>query len=69
MLSVIRPSFEVVKERRILKNIKQLKRQSVSVFCLLPTGPTQNQEVTTSKIVTFFVVPVWCQDFREIGCF
>ena len=31
----------------------------------IPVGPTQNQEVTTSKIVTFFLVPVWCQDFKD----
>jgi len=30
-----------------------------------PAGPTQNQEVTTSKIVTFFLVPVWCQDLEN----
>ena len=32
-------------------------------------GPTQNQEVTTSKVVTFFLVPVWCQDLGENGNF
>jgi len=31
----------------------------------IPTGPTQNQEVTTSKIVTFLLAPVWRQDLGE----
>jgi hypothetical protein len=36
MLSVFRPSFEVVKEGRILKNIKHLQIQSGGVFYLVP---------------------------------
>jgi hypothetical protein len=36
MLSVIRPDFEVVKEGRILKKIKHLQTQIVSVFHLVP---------------------------------
>jgi len=36
MLSFFRPPFEVVKEGRILKKIKHLKRQSTSVVYLVP---------------------------------
>jgi hypothetical protein len=36
MLIVLRPSFEVVKEGRILKKIKHLQGQNVSVFLLVP---------------------------------
>jgi len=36
MLNVCRPSFEVVKEGRILKKIKHLKRLSGGVFCFHP---------------------------------
>jgi hypothetical protein len=35
--SFFRPSFEVVKEGRILKKIKQLLMQNVSVSCLVPS--------------------------------
>jgi hypothetical protein len=35
MVSVFRPSFEVVKEGRILKKIKHLQKQ-ISVFILSP---------------------------------
>ena len=57
MLGVFRPSFEVVKEGRILKKIKQLETQIEGSFLFRDYWPTQNQEVTTSKIVTFFLVP------------
>ena len=67
MLSLFRPSFEVVKEGRISNKIRHLQDQLWVSFCLVPAGPTQNQEVTTSKIVTFFIVPVWCQDLGENG--
>jgi hypothetical protein len=36
MLKVFRPSFEVVKEGRILKKIKHLQRQFVGGFILVP---------------------------------
>jgi hypothetical protein len=36
MSSVIRPSFEVVKERRILNKIKHLQPLIVGVFYLVP---------------------------------
>jgi hypothetical protein len=36
MLNAFRPPFEVVKEGRILKKIKQLETQIVVVFCLVP---------------------------------
>jgi len=68
MLNVLRPSFEVVREGRIKKNQAHTRPMKVS-FCLVLTGLTQNQEVTTSKIVTFFLVPVWCQVLDENGCF
>jgi hypothetical protein len=53
MFGVFRPDFEVVNEGRISQNQK-LARSIVGVYFLLPAGPTLNQEVTTSKIVTFF---------------
>jgi len=56
MLNVLRPSFEVVREGRIKKNQAHTRPMKVS-FCLVLTGLTQNQEVTTSKIVTFFFGP------------
>ncbi len=28
----------------------------------VPVGSTLNQEATTSKVVTFLLMPVWCQD-------
>jgi hypothetical protein len=36
MLSVFRPSFEVVKEGRILNQIKHLQKQFANVSCLVP---------------------------------
>jgi len=67
-VKLFRPSFEVVKDGRISNKIKHL--QDHFWFPLVdPTGPTQNQEVTTSKIVTFFLVPVWCQDLEDIDRF
>jgi hypothetical protein len=36
MFRIFRPVFEVVKEGRILKKIKQLKTQIGGVFCLVP---------------------------------
>jgi hypothetical protein len=36
MFCVIRPSFEVVKEGRILKKVKHLQNQIVSVFLSVP---------------------------------
>jgi hypothetical protein len=35
-VSVLRPSFEVVKEGRILKKIKNLQNQIEGVFFLVP---------------------------------
>jgi hypothetical protein len=54
---VIRPPFEVVKVGRISIKIRHLQDQLQVFFCKVPVSLTQNQEVTTSKIVTFF----WCQ--------
>jgi hypothetical protein len=36
MLSVLRPSFEVVKEGRILNKIKHIQILIGGVFCLMP---------------------------------
>jgi hypothetical protein len=36
MFVVFRPSFEVVKEGRVLKKIKHLQRQNVGVILLVP---------------------------------
>jgi hypothetical protein len=36
MLNVFRPSFEVVKEGRILKKIKQIYTLQGGVLCLVP---------------------------------
>jgi hypothetical protein len=54
MLRVIRPFTEVVKEGRISEEIRHLKDHLWVSFWLVTAGPTQNQEVTISKIVTFF---------------
>jgi len=51
----------VVKERRILREVKHLKDKLWVTFWLMAIGPIQNQEVTTLKIVTFFLVPVLTQ--------
>jgi len=56
----------VVKERRILREVKHLKDQLWVTFWLMAIGPTQNQEVTTLKIVTFFLVPGFG---GKMGCF
>jgi hypothetical protein len=51
-------------------SLKHPRTHNQGVAGSIPAGPTQNQEVTTSKVVTFFLVPVWCQDlvlFNENG--
>jgi hypothetical protein len=50
-------------------SLKHPRTHNQGVAGSIPAGPTQNQEVTTSKIVTFFLVPVWCQDLDENGVF
>jgi len=57
MFGVFRPSIEVVKDGRISNKIRHLQDHLWLSFGLVPAGLTQNQEVTTSKVVTFF----WCQ--------
>ena len=69
MLYFVRPSFEVVKEGRISNKIRDLQDRLWVSFCFVTAGATQNQEVTTSKIVTFFLVPVWYQYFKNKGNF
>jgi len=52
MLIVFRPSY--YGQRRTDFSKSDIYKTMNGVFWLIPAGPTQNQEVTTSKIVTFF---------------
>lgn len=61
MFNVLRPSFEVVKEDGFQEKSDIYKTNGGCLIVRGQPGAHPNQEVTTSKIVTFFLVPVWRQ--------